>query len=405
MHDLIDTLSGWIAHAMRWVVLVQILVVLLPSLICALLNRYCRFSRIFSTYHLLVGLGSSLILILLLALFGAPTGLARYLACVYAAWLALNGIRYWLAPKMDSALLAKIDTEVARPLLLVLASFILLDKLGNPEQLSVIPLVTLFGTTLTTGQAVLSLLAIYLFAVGSLPVSFLLSTFIGRLLSIDAGSRRALSLITRYSIVGVGIVWVLDFTGFNRTAILAIAGGFSVGLGFGIKEVFSNFISGIWLLLEGKVRPGERIFIDGDACEVRQLGLRAAMLWRDRDNTELLVPNQVFLTTTTTAFTCSGGFRQCEVEISASYKHAPLDVLRLLVEATSAVKDVLAEPGPSGLVVKYGESAVLYAVRFWIANPMADTHISSDVRLAIWEAFQRHSIEIPLPQLVLHRAE
>lgn len=151
--------------------------------------------------------------------------------------------------------------------------------------------------------------------------------------------------------------------------------------------------------------PGERIFIDGDACEVRQLGLRAAMLWCDRDNTELLVPNQVFLTTTTTAFTCSGGFRQCEVEISASCKHAPPEVLRLLVEATSELKDVLAEPDPSGLVVKCGESAVLYVVRFWIANPMADTHISSDVRLAIWEALQSHAIEIPLPQRVLHRAE
>ena len=74
-----------------------------------------------------------------------------------------------------------------------------------------------------------------------------------------------------------------------------------------------------------KIWQGERIFVDGDAREVRQLGLRAAMLWlwRDRDNTELLVPIQVFLTTTTTAFTCSGGLRQCEVEISASYKHAP----------------------------------------------------------------------------------
>ena len=81
-------------------------------------------------------------------------------------------MRYWLEPKMDFALLAKIDTEIARPLLLVLASFILLDKLGNPERLSVMPLVTLFGTTLTTWQAVLSLLAVYLFAVGSLPVSF-----------------------------------------------------------------------------------------------------------------------------------------------------------------------------------------------------------------------------------------
>lgn len=404
MYEFFDVLNGWVAHASRWPVLAQLFSVLLPPLFCSLWSRYWPKPNLFTRHSLFVGPVVSLFFIVVLSLFGAPTGLARFLFCVYLGWLVLSGLRDWLETRVDSRLLAKIDTEIARPLLLILAAYILLDKVGNPDQLSVIPLVTFLGTTLTVGQAALSLLAIYIFVVASLPTSFLMSLFIGRVLSIDSGSRRALSLIIRYSIIGAGVIWVLDSSGFNRTAILAIAGGLSVGLGFGVKEIFANFISGIWLLLEGKVRPGERIFIDGDACEVQQLGLRAAMLWRDRDNTELLVPNQILLTTTTTAFTCQGGIRQCEVEISASYKHEPREILRLLVASASEVRDVLADPAPSGLVVHYGESAIFYAVRYWIANPMGDTKVSSEVRLAIWESFKRHAIEIPRPQLVIHKA-
>lgn len=104
----------------------------------------------------------------------------------------------------------------------------------------------------------------------------------------------------RYLVVSLGLVGVAMHLGINSTALIAVAGGLSVGLGFGIKEVFSNFVSGIWLLFEGSVRPGEVLMLDGDPWEVRSLGLRATLLWRDRDNAELLIPNQTFFTTAAT---------------------------------------------------------------------------------------------------------
>ena len=110
------------------------------------------------------------------------------------------------------------------------------------------------------------------------------------------------------------------------------------------------------------MRPGEVLYIDGDHCEVRRLGLRAALLWRDRDNTELLVPNQIFLTTATTTFTGTDGMRRCQVEVSAAYRHRPQKVMALMVQTTAAVRE------------------------------------------AIWEAFHAHAIEIPYTQVVLHQA-
>lgn len=398
-----DVIDGWLAYLMRWPVLLQFLIVLGPALGTIGISRWLPPGSWLRRHHLIVSLGVMVSGISVMALSGARTGLAIFLGLIYGAWVLIDVLHDWLNTKIDSTLVDKIDTEVVRPSLLLVATFLLINKVSNPQQLAAIALGSWFGSTLTVGQVVTVLITLYLLISCSLPAAILLAMLMGRLLNLSDGSRRALSLMLRYSMVGVGLVWALDFTGFNRTAILAIAGGLSVGLGFGIKEIFANFISGLWLLMEGSVRPGEVLFIDNDACEVRRLGLRAALLWRDRDNTELLIPNQIFLTNTTTTFTGSDGMRRCQVDVSAAYKHKPMDVMALIVQATSTVPKVLQQPSPVALVLNYGDSAIQFAVRFWIANPMDGTSISSDVRLAIWQAFYDNGIEIPYPQLVLHR--
>jgi potassium efflux system protein len=401
MSELLEVFAGWWAYATRWPVLLQVLVIFGPAILflairkafpqARMLKRRTEFSVILP-----------LIAVAVMALFGAPTGLAIFLGLICLAWLVIDWLRHWLEGRADSALLSKIDTEIVRPLLLIATTFALVSKVSNINQLAVIPLFEWFGSDLTTGQVITALVALYLFIVGSLPLSVLLAFVLGRLLSLSGGGRRALTLILRYIIVGVGIIWALDFTGFNRTAILTIAGGLSVGLGFGVKEVFANFISGIWLLLEGSVRPGEVLYVDNDPCEVRKLGLRAALLWRERDNAELLIPNQTFLTMTTTTFTGSDGMRRCQVEVAVAYDHSPISVMPLLIQAAEDVAEVLPEPAPVPLILDYGDSAVKYAVRFWIATPMKGMRISSNVRLSIWHHFQQHGIELPLPQLVIH---
>jgi len=404
MDQLLGVINGWLSYLTRWPVLCQVIVVLGPLLAVDVVSRFWVPAAGFRRYRHLLSAAVMLALIVILALVGARFGLALYLFLAYVLWLFIDLQQQWLQPRVDVNLLAKIDTGILRPLLLIVAVFGLITKVSNINQLAAIPLVSWFGTTLTLGQLVTVLVALYALIVGSLPLSFLLAALFGRLLNLTPGSRRALTLMLRYSIVGSGLLWALDFTGFNRTAILAIAGGLSVGLGFGIKEVFANFISGIWLLLEGSVRPGEILFIDNDACEVRRIGLRAALLWRDRDNTELLIPNQIFLTTITTTFTCTDGLRRCEVVVSVAYRHQPPEVMQLIVQATASVEAVLTQPAPVSLVLDYGDSAIQYAVRFWIADPIKGTVISSDVRLAIWQRFKDHAIEIPFPQLVLHKS-
>jgi small-conductance mechanosensitive channel len=178
-----------------------------------------------------------------------------------------------------------------------------------------------------------------------------------------------------------------------------------VGLGFGIKEVFSNFVSGLWLLFEGSVRPGEVLFIDGDPCEVRRLGLRAAVLWRDRDNAELVIPNQTFFTSTTVTYTGSDTLRRSQVLISAAYHHDPEEMIALLEDTARRQSRILSSPPPKALLLRYGESSIDYALRFWIANPMDSVSICSEVQAGLWRSFRDRDIEIPFPQQVQYQVE
>jgi small-conductance mechanosensitive channel len=291
-----------------------------------------------------------------------------------------------------------------KPLYLLLATFVLLSRLDALGVLATIPILEIFGQRLSVGDLLLVVcLPYFLVVLSELPV-VLLGMTMQRLLEMTPGNRKAFELILRYALIGVGVLWLFNRIGLNGTAIATIAGGLSVGLGFGIKEVFSNFVSGLWLLFEGSVRPGEVLYIDGDPCEVRRLGLRAATLWRDRDNAELVIPNQTFFTSATTTYTGTDRLRRSQVTVGAGYQHEPEQVMRLLEEIALANPQVLKHPKPVALMLSYEDSSILYALRFWIDQPMINGRVCSEVNQAIWHAFRQHGIDIPFPQRVLHQA-
>ena len=228
-----------------------------------------------------------------------------------------------------------------------------------------------------------------------LPV-FLLGSLAGRLAGLELGNRKAFELILRYFLIGLGILWLADRIGLNSTAIAAVAGGLSVGLGFGVKEVFSNFVSGLWLLFEGSVKPGDVLVHQGDVCQVKSLGLRATTLLRTLDNAELVVPNQNFFTATSITYTGSDNLRNGFLIVRADYAHDPDQVIRLLVEIASANPLVLPEPQPAAVLTNFGEYAMEYGLSFWMANPLKNGKISAELRRDIWQRFHQEGIEIPI---------
>ncbi len=411
MSQLLDVVSGWLGYLERPAVVLQLLLVALALCLYVLSPERKRLPFLQGrTLPLLQGRRGQLLLLaglgamtLGLALLGQPFGLLLVLALLIGGWFALGLLRRGLARVLQPSQLVQLDVGLLRPLYLVIVLFTLIRQVDNPLSLALIPIGSWFGTEVTLGRLLLGLIVVYVLAVGSGPPAAALALLAHRLLGNSDSSRRAMALVIRYAAVGMGILWTLDQIGFNRTAILAVAGGLSVGLGFGIKEVFSNFISGLWLLFEGSVRPGDILFIDGDPCEVRSLGLRAAVLWRNRDNAELVIPNQNFFTDTTTTYTGTDGLRRSEVQVGAAYRHDPVKVIALLEETARANPRVLSFPEPIVLLLNYGDSSINYSLRFWIANPMDNISICSQVQTAVWRTFRDQGIEIPFPQRVVSR--
>ena len=404
MNELLKEIAGWYGFLQRLPVLAQILGLVVILLACRWARRR-RFGGLNGAACTALAFGLGALFSLLLALLGQPNGLARFLLGLALGWYGLELARRLLSRVMDPGSLKRLDTRLLRPAYFVAAGLALVEKLDSVRDLAVIELGQVLGVNLNLGQVMLALAVLYVVLVGSGPPAEGLAWLLQRGLAVEEGGRRALALMLRYLIVGLGMVAVALHLGINTTALVAVAGGLSLGLGFGIKEVFSNVVSGIWLLFEGSVRPGEVLFIDGDPCEVRRLGLRAAVLWRDRDNAELVIPNQVFFTSQATTYTGSDRLRRSQVLVGAAYRHDPAAVCSLLEETARSVAQVLPEPAPKALVLAYGDSAVEYALRFWIANPIDNSPICSEVNQAVWHAFERHGIEIPFPQRVVHRGE
>jgi small-conductance mechanosensitive channel len=183
--------------------------------------------------------------------------------------------------------------------------------------------------------------------------------------------------------------------GINQTGVLAVAGGLSVGLGFGIKEVFSNMVSGVWLLMEGSVRPGEVLLYDGEVTQVRRLGPRATVLLRSSDNAELVVPNQTFFTTSTITYTRSDRMRRASINLSVSRRWPPQQIISLLKKIAQDHPQVMVEPGVSAKLMEFGGELYSYSLSYSVLDPLIAGGVTAELRLAIVDRFSSMGIEPP----------
>lgn len=402
MGDLMLAMVSWLGFLQRPDVLKQVLAIGLALLLARRLvaARWLR-RRVLPTRLLehtpvqLAEEGALLLAVPLLSLAGQESGLVLLVAQLKAAWLALALVEHQLLSRwLDPLTASRLSSRLLRPALLLTTLLIGLDAVDNLQELAAMPMGRLFGSSVTLGSLFQVVVVLYVLAIGAGPPASAIGWLCQRGLQMGEGSRRALELILRYCLVSIGILWALGHLGFNQTGLFAIAGGLSVGLGFGVKEVFSNFISGLWLLFEGSVRPGEVLIIDGEACEVRRLGLRAAVLWRRSDNAELLIPNQTFFTSTTATFTGSDRMRRGLLMVTVASTIAPTEVVARLETVARDQSGVLLQPAAKATIEQFGATTTSYRLTYWMADPLSIRDVSSELKLALWNRFNPEDISL-----------
>ena len=399
-------LITWLGYLQRTTVLVQVAIVV----ITVVLDKRSRLTRRVNSEFLrsvspLIAPGLLILLGFAMKLVGVPGGYLQYLALLWLIWRLIEPANLLLSRRFPKLPVEELDRSLFRPILLIFSVLSFFQILGSRQSLSIIEIGEVFGVTLTVGKLLTALVVTYLItAYARRPAAFV-AWLGGSFLGLKPQRQRAMEVIFQYSVIAIGVMGVAYYIGINGTALVAVAGGLSVGIGFGIKEIISNFISSLWLLFEGFVRPGEILMINGDPCTVRKLGMRATQLRRGRDGAELLIPNQNFFTQEAESYTAEETSRRDAVVVGAAYHHEPREVIAILEAVAKEHEKILSYPAPAAFTIEFADSSINYKLLFWVRNPLDAFGVGSDLRQEIWTAFEKNGIGIPFPQQQVYPME
>ncbi|UWQ21907.1 mechanosensitive ion channel family protein [Jannaschia sp. W003] len=190
----------------------------------------------------------------------------------------------------------------------------------------------------------------------------------------------------------------LKAVGVDLTGLAVLSGAIGVGLGFGLQKVISNLVSGVIILLDKSIKPGDVISIGDTFGWVTTLTARYVSI-TTRDGKEYLIPNEDLITGQVVNWSHSNDLVRLDIFFGTAYGDDPHLVRRTAIAAAKGVGRVLSAKAPVCHIVGFGDSSVDYILRFWIADPTEGlTNIRGNVYLALWDAFQAEGISIPFPQ-------
>ncbi len=332
---------------------------------------------------------------------GYTTGLISGWLWLLWLWLAYNLLLLLLYGAFSEKGVRPLHRYIMRPLFAWIIFSTLVGSLVELTAMGGIQLFTLLDAPITLLHLFNALVLLYIFYI----VSWFAEPAIRRALSTsteaDPGVIHSVTTLTRYVIISLGFLAALGSLGLSLTSIAFIAGGLSVGIGFGMQDIIANFISGIVLLFEQSLRPGDMIDVDGEFGTVEKLNIRSTVL-RTLLNVELIVPNQTFLTSKVRTFTKSDHMIRLRIPVGVGYDSDPEQVRALLLEAAAQQQDVLSLPAPVVLFTGLGNSTLDFDLLVAINVPQRMPQVKSDLYFILFKTLTEHDIEIPFPQQDVH---
>lgn len=203
--------------------------------------------------------------------------------------------------------------------------------------------------------------------------------------------------VAKFGLVLLAGAAALSTVGIDLTAVTVFSGAVGLGLGFGLQKVISNFISGIIILVDKSIKPGDTISLEGTFGWIRELRARFVSVVT-RDGREYLIPNEDFITHKVINWSFSDELVRLDVEFGVSYEADPHKVSELAVAAAASLPRVEEGRAPVCWLTGFGDSSLDFVLRFWIDDPQKGlTNIRGQVLLALWDTFKENGISIPYP--------
>ena len=215
------------------------------------------------------------------------------------------------------------------------------------------------------------------------------------IIKLPKGVPAAISLVVRYFIIGFGIMLALSSLGIDLSKFNLMAGALGLGIGFGLQTVISNFVSGLILVFERPIFPGDTVEVDNLLGTVNRIGVRSSSI-TTFDGAEVVVPNNNLISNNLINWTLSNKVKRLEIVVGTTYAADPNIVIKILAEAALSSDKVLRTPAPLPLLNDFGTSSLNFKLRFWVQNENG-LSARSDVSIAIYNKFKVNGIEIPYP--------
>ena len=217
----------------------------------------------------------------------------------------------------------------------------------------------------------------------------------------DAGLRYTFLTLSRYVFIFLGLWWSLSTVHMNWSSIQWIVAAVSVGVGFGLQEIVSNFVSGLILLLERPIRVDDIVTVGDQTGTVKRITIRATAI-QCGDNQTVIIPNKEFIARMVTNWTLGDTHVRLGLSVGVAYGSNLDLVQRLLTETVSSHPRVLTTPPPAIFLRAFGDHALQWDISCFVPRPQDRTTTAHDLLLQIDQVFRQHAIVIPFPQQDVH---
>ena len=202
--------------------------------------------------------------------------------------------------------------------------------------------------------------------------------------------------VIRLALMVFAVAVVLSAAGINLSALAIFSGAAGVGIGFGLQKIVANFISGIILLADKSVKPGDLITIGDSTGRINEMKTRYISVAAG-DGREFLIPNEDLVTQKVVNWTYTDKNTLVKVNFGTNYEADPRLVCKLALDIAAAAPRAIKSKPPNCILVEFAEAGMKFSLTFWISDPDGLDNVKSDAMLALWDAFRREGIQVPYP--------
>ncbi len=334
---------------------------------------------------------------------GQMVGLLQLLMTIlwiYLGYRFFLGILYGI---FDEKSVQRFHWRLFSPLFGLFVLYQILNIFADMSTATEVIVTDVFDSPLTMGALFIATVGLYFWIDITWGLKDIIHALAARFTNVNTGRLEAALTLGSYILLGAGLAMSISSLGIDSTTFAAITAGLSVGFGFGMQSIVNNFVSGILLLFEGSINPGDRIEVNGEPVTIQKMGINSTIV-KALNGYEYIVPNSNLQGSTVTTYTGEDTLRRGLKVYGVAYGSDVKKVKEILLEAMKRIPRVLDTPKPAVILINLGDSTLDFMIVYWVDYSKVPGFggVNANINEYFLQECDKYDIEIPYPQQDIH---